>query len=97
MSDEIINILHRYRRGEAGLAEDAKAEIMALLRKEEFVRRRQAENDRLRTVLEEASAKLKLLYMAAGLGRKTGREALVALNDEITKIDGALEQKTDRR
>lgn len=28
--DEIIDILHRYRRGEAGLAEDAYAEIAAL-------------------------------------------------------------------
>lgn len=44
----------------------------------------------LRAVLGDASTNLKLLYMAAGLGQKTGREALAALNDEITKIDVAL-------
>jgi hypothetical protein len=31
MRDQIIDILHRYRRGEAGFAEDAAAEIFALL------------------------------------------------------------------
>ena len=44
----------------------------------------------MREALEAASTNLKLLYMAAGLGQKTGREALAALNDEITKIDAAL-------
>jgi hypothetical protein len=45
------------------------------------------ENERLRAVLSDASTNLKLLYMAAGLGQKTGLAALAALNDEITKID----------
>jgi hypothetical protein len=45
------------------------------------------EIERLRGVIAEASTKLKLLYMAAGLGQKTGREALTALNDEIAKLD----------
>lgn len=52
-----------------------------------------AEIDRLQAALGDASIKLKLLYMAAGLGEKTGRDALAALNDEITKIDAALAAK----
>jgi uncharacterized small protein (DUF1192 family) len=48
------------------------------------------EIERLRAVLSDVSVKLKLLYMAAGLGQKTGREALAALSDEINKIDAAL-------
>lgn len=46
-----------------------------------------AERERLRGVIAEASTKLKLLYMAAGLGQTTGRAALDALNAEITKLD----------
>jgi hypothetical protein len=45
------------------------------------------EIERLRAVITEASTKLKLLYMGAGLGQTTGRAALDALSAEIGKLD----------
>ncbi len=60
---------------------------MAIATLQSRVKERDAEIDRLRIVIAGASTRLKLLYMAAGLGQKTGREALDALNAEITKLD----------
>jgi hypothetical protein len=51
------------------------------------------EIERLRNVIADASTNLKLLYMAAGLGQKTGRETLDdALNAEINKLDAVIYQ-----
>lgn len=49
-----------------------------------------AENGRLRAAMGASSTRLKLLYMAAGLGEKKGLDALAELSAVIKEIDAAL-------
>jgi hypothetical protein len=48
------------------------------------------EEQRLRTAIDFNLTKLKLLYMAAGLGQKTGRAALDELSAIIANMEAAL-------
>lgn len=48
------------------------------------------EIERLRAVVANAETKLKLLYMAAGLGQTTGKAALAELSAVIETLSAAL-------